>query len=186
MQPIGPLMHEHRLIERMIALMGRELERLDRDGEPDLRFIDHSTDFFRYFADACHHGKEDQLLFPAALAKPDLEERYRKLTVRLQREHVYARGLTLKLEDASRRRRAGGGTESVQAIRDALHRIVRFYPRHIATEDKEYFHQVMDCFDQGEQQAMLREFDEVEKRVLHERYREMVEEHEGGHRGREP
>lgn len=180
MQPIGPLMHEHRLIERMIALMGRELERLNRGEEPDLRFIDHSTDFFRYFADACHHGKEDQFLFPAALAKPDLEERYRKLTGRLQREHVYARSLTQRLEKAASGRHAGGGAESVQAIRDALHRIVQFYPRHIATEDKEYFHQVMDCFDKDEQQAMLLEFDKVEKRVLHERYREMVQEHEGG------
>jgi hemerythrin-like domain-containing protein len=179
-------MHEHRLIERMIALMGQELERLKRGEEPDLRFIDHSTDFFRYFADACHHGKEDQLLFPAALAKQDLEERYRKLTVRLQREHIYARSLTQRLEEASRKRRAGGEAESVRAIMDTLHRIVQFYPRHIATEDKEYFHQVMECFDQGEQEAMLREFDEVEKRVLHERYQDMVREHEGGQQGRKP
>ncbi|EGJ49293.1 hemerythrin domain-containing protein [Desulfocurvibacter africanus] len=186
MQPIGPLMHEHRLIERMITLMGQELEWLKRGEEPDLRFIDHSTDFFLYFADACHHGKEDQLLFPAVLAKQDLEERYRKLTVRLQREHIYARSLTQRLEEAAHKRRTGGGTESVQAIMDALHRIVQFYPRHIMTEDKEYFHQVMECFGKDEQQTLLREFDEVEKRVLHERYQDMVREHEEGQQGRKP
>lgn len=186
MQPIGPLMHEHRLIERMIALMGQELERLKRGEEPDLRFTDHAVDFIRYFADACHHGKEEEILFRDVLAKQDVEERYRELTNRLKREHAYARDLTAKLDKASRRHRDNGGAESAQAIQDALHRLVQFYPRHIATEDEEYFHQVMECFDQGEQEAMLREFDEVEKRVLHERYQDMLREHEGGQQGRKP
>ncbi|HUW08656.1 MAG TPA: hypothetical protein VM537_02960, partial [Anaerolineae bacterium] len=68
--PIGPLMKEHRLIERMIALMVKELERL-RDGEElDPIFIDTAVDFIRTYADICHHGKKEDILFRGLSKKP--------------------------------------------------------------------------------------------------------------------
>jgi hypothetical protein len=33
MKPIGPLMREHRLIERMIALLNREVGQIDASGQ---------------------------------------------------------------------------------------------------------------------------------------------------------
>ena len=57
MMPIGPLMKEHRLIERMIALMEKELGRLNAGEELDPGFIDIAVDFIRTYADRCHHGK---------------------------------------------------------------------------------------------------------------------------------
>lgn len=178
MQPIGPLMHEHRLIERMVALLGRELERLERGEDPDLRFIDHAVDFIRHYADVCHHGKEEDILFREVLAKEGMDEGLRELTHRLIKEHAYGRELTASLDRAARECRSGGGVESVGGIMDALRRLGEFYPRHIRSEDKEYFHQIMRFFDADEQEAMLREFDEFERRVFHERYRQLVEEHE--------
>ncbi len=178
MQPIGPLMHEHRLIERMIALLGGERERLERGEDPDLRFIDHAVDFLRHYADACHHGKEEDILFREVLAKEGMDEGFRELTHRVAKEHVYGRELTAALDRAARASRSGGGAESARDIMDALRRLGEFYPRHIRTEDKEYFHQIMRFFDADEQKAMLREFDEFERRVFHERYRQLVEEHE--------
>lgn len=61
--PIGPLMKKHRLIERMIALMERELFRLKDGKEMDPVFIDVAADFIRTYADRCHHGKEEDILF---------------------------------------------------------------------------------------------------------------------------
>lgn len=178
MQPIGPLMHEHRLIERMVALMGREKERLERGGEPDPRFIDHAVDFIRHYADANHHGKEEEILFREVLAKQGMDQGLVELTHRLKKEHVYGRELTARLDQAGKEFEAGGGRESLDKIRDALHRLTEFYPRHIRTEDKDYFHQVMEFFDRDEMEAMLREYGEVERRVLNDRYRTMVEGHE--------
>jgi hypothetical protein len=40
MQPIGPLMIEHRLIERMIAIMKRELSRVQTERKLNPVFID--------------------------------------------------------------------------------------------------------------------------------------------------
>jgi hemerythrin-like domain-containing protein len=45
--PIGPLMIEHRLIERMISVMGKELERIRKDGTVNPKFIDIATNFIR-------------------------------------------------------------------------------------------------------------------------------------------
>ena len=65
MQPIGPLMIEHRLIERLVQFMAQEFQRV-RDNiavDPEFAFvdpvfIDTAVDFMRTYADRCHHGKE--------------------------------------------------------------------------------------------------------------------------------
>ena len=78
MQPIGPLMIEHRLIERMFTLMQREWQRITENMavDPEFHFvdpvfIDTAVDFIRTYADRCHHGKEEEILF-AALQKKEL------------------------------------------------------------------------------------------------------------------
>ena len=63
MLPAGPLMIEHRLIERMIKILDRSLRKMEREKELDLNFIDTLVDFIRTYADRCHHGKEEDILF---------------------------------------------------------------------------------------------------------------------------
>jgi hemerythrin-like domain-containing protein len=65
MDAIETLMTEHRLIERACdALVGfaDEAQRRGSDGRAELsRFVT----FIRQFADTCHHGKEENILFRA-------------------------------------------------------------------------------------------------------------------------
>ena len=63
MLPTGPLMMEHRIIERMVKLMNEESHRIEERGRVDLGFIDATLDFLRTYADRCHHGKEEGILF---------------------------------------------------------------------------------------------------------------------------
>lgn len=58
MMPAGPLMIEHRLIERMVRQLQEELNRIDKRNSVDAVFIDSAVDFFRFYTDRCHHGKE--------------------------------------------------------------------------------------------------------------------------------
>src|SRR4030067_2195300 len=97
MQPIGPLMIEHRLIERMITLMRCELTRIKDNVAVDPGFafvdpvfIDTAVDFIHTYADRCHHGKEEDLLFKALAAK-DLSPEHRRAMDELIQGHVYAR-----------------------------------------------------------------------------------------------
>ena len=62
MKPIGPLMREHRLIERMVLLMERELGGISGGKEANPLVIDSAVDFFRTYADRTHHSKEEDIL----------------------------------------------------------------------------------------------------------------------------
>jgi hemerythrin-like domain-containing protein len=62
MLPIGPMMIEHRLIERMISLMAKERDRMKTSNKANPSFIDTIVDFIRTYADHCHHGKEENII----------------------------------------------------------------------------------------------------------------------------
>ena len=51
MMPIGPLMIEHRLIERMITLLKEALREAEEQQRVDPRFIDSGTRFIREYSD---------------------------------------------------------------------------------------------------------------------------------------
>ena len=57
----GALRSEHRLILEVAGVLERILDR----GGTDAASLGDCVSFFRLFADACHHGKEEDLLFPA-------------------------------------------------------------------------------------------------------------------------
>jgi hemerythrin-like domain-containing protein len=90
MMPIAPLMIEHRLIERMITLMGKELERITKSNEADPSFIDSIVDFIRTYADHCHHGKEENILF-RELRKKSLSPEHKNIMGELIEEHSLGR-----------------------------------------------------------------------------------------------
>jgi hemerythrin-like domain-containing protein len=64
MHPTDRLSQEHRAIEAKLNVLEKEL-RATVSGAPLRRaFFDEALDFFRNFADGCHHAKEENLLFP--------------------------------------------------------------------------------------------------------------------------
>lgn len=73
MQARGALMVEHRVIERMIALIEKALAQIESAGVIDALFVDAVVDFVRTYADRTHHGKEEDILFR------DLEEESSRL-----------------------------------------------------------------------------------------------------------
>ncbi len=180
MQPIGPLMIEHRLIERLIALMGVELQRIKDNVavDPefhfvDFVFIDTAVDFIRTYADRCHHGKEEDIFF-AALAKKEISPEHRQTMEELIQEHVWAREATAALMKA----KEGVLLEQSGALNDLLKhlgKLVEFYPGHIDKEDKHFFIPCMAYFSDDEKAAMLETMWEFDRQLIHEKYRGVVE-----------
>ena len=60
MKPIGHLMIEHRLIERMVKLLTAELENAKKTSDVNTSLINAGVDLFRTYADRTHHGKEEE------------------------------------------------------------------------------------------------------------------------------
>jgi len=170
MKPIGPLMIEHRLIERMIALLEKEWERIAGGEAPRPDFLSAAADFFREYADRLHHGKEEDILF-RDLEKKEMSPEDRRLMAELIDDHARARRLVGALAEAVGEK----GAEAIRTIENALRELVALYPAHIAKEDGRFFPAAMEYLDGPAQAAMLEQFNEFDRKLIHERYREAVE-----------
>ena len=165
-------MIEHRMIDRMLAVMKAEVGRIEAAEDLGPVFIDTVVDFIRVYADRTHHGKEEEILFHDLAAKnlsPDHDAMMRGLVM----EHRYARDLTNRLVEA-RNAYIGGDKEALGRVISLLLSITDFYPAHIAKEDKQFFPAAMDYLDQREQDAMLIRFLEFDRAMLHEKYEAAV------------
>jgi len=177
MKPIAPLMIEHRLIERMIRVMARERERMAKGEPADPARVDAALDLIRTYADRCHHGKEDDIFF-RDLAQRDISAEHRRLVNELTQEHIHVRGVVAELASA-RERYVGGDAAAARQIAQRLEELVEFYPPHIQKEDRQLFVPAMAYYSAEEQAAMLRQFWEFDRKLIHEKYRGVVEGLEG-------
>jgi len=172
MQPIGPLMIEHRLIERMIALIRRELRRIEQTSQADPVFIETVVDFIRTYADRTHHGKEEDILF-RVLAKKEMSHVDKRVMDELIEEHVSARKMTGELVDAKSQYQ-DGDKSSLAVIAEKLRMLSEFYPEHIEKEDRVFFPASMNYLSNQEKQSMLNEFWEFDRKMIHEKYKSFV------------
>ena len=63
MDPIEMLKKEHRVIEQVLDALGAWAHQVVHDNLDGRAELARFTRFFREFADACHHGKEENILF---------------------------------------------------------------------------------------------------------------------------
>lgn len=178
MKPVAPLMIEHRLIERMIAVIREELARIMSKNRADVVFVDTAVDFIRTYADRTHHGKEEDILF-RDLALKKISDEHKKIMQELINEHIYARGVVAKLV-AAKERYGAGDHSSLKEIADRLKELTDFYPQHIEKEDRHFFIPVMNYFNREEMDAMLDEMREFDRKMIHEKYTRLVEKFESG------
>jgi hemerythrin-like domain-containing protein len=166
-------MWEHRLIESMVHVIEDELLRIREEMIINSPLIDAVIDFFRIYADRTHHGKEEDILF-RRLEEKDLTEGFRSIMNGLLEDHVKARE-TVSAIAVLHNRYKEGDDGSRDDILERLRDITELYPRHIETEDKEFFYPCMDYFTEEEQNGMLDEFREFDREMIHEKYRNVVE-----------
>jgi hemerythrin-like domain-containing protein len=173
MLPIGPMLIEHRIIERMIKIINSEVERIEKEGVLNLVLIDQAVDFIRTYADRCHHGKEEGILF-RELEKKNISRDHKKTMDELVEEHKLGRKLTGSFAEA-RKMAANENHSHVSDVVDIMKKLVNFYLNHIEKEDKHFFMPVMGYFTESEKQAMLEEGYEFDQKLIHEKYQAVVE-----------
>jgi hemerythrin-like domain-containing protein len=176
MLPIGPLMIEHRLIERMIKVMKSHVRQIEKEGTADPLFIDKAVDFIRTYADRCHHGKEEDILFRDLKTK-DIAQEHKRVMEELLEEHRKGRKVTGQLVEA-KEKYVQGNQEALGDIVECLKTLVDFYPKHIEKEDRHFFLPIMNYFSKEEKDAMLKEGYEFDQRLIHERYQNIVAHYE--------
>jgi hemerythrin-like domain-containing protein len=173
MKPIGPLMKEHRLIERMVASLNRELKQINEKNKANVELLTVAVDFFKTYADRTHHGKEEDILF-RELAKKRLSKEHKRIMNELVAEHVLARKTVSALVNA-KNKYSDGNSESLKDIITYVRELVNFYPAHIEKEDKHFFYPALEYLSKREQDDMLEEFWEFDRMLIHEKYQDIVE-----------
>jgi len=176
MKPIGLLMREHRLIERMIGLMNQRLQRIRESKDIGPFFINTATDFLQIYADRTHHGKEEDILF-RDLASRRLAPEHKRTMDELVQEHMVARKTTRELVQAYEAY-STGDIGSLKDIVRCLDVLVTLYPAHIEKEDKHFFFPSMEYLNQTEHADMLQKFWEFDRQMIHEKYQATVTEAE--------
>ncbi len=173
MQARGPLMIEHRLIERMLAIIQNMLDLVEQTKKIDPQFVDQAVDFIQTYADRTHHGKEEDILFRELMNK-ELSAADSKVMDELLEEHIFGRSTTAALVKANALYR-NGDTAALADIASCLRTLVEFYPRHIEKEDKIFFPASRAYFTEDEDQAMLAKFMEFDRAMIHEKYTSVVD-----------
>ncbi len=173
MKPIGPLMIDHRVVERMLALLERENKRMRETGAPDYAFIDKAVAFFETFVDRFHHGKEERILFSLLSAK-SLSQEHSEIMRQLIAEHAHTRDALHEFRQTMYRRATD--KELLDAAVGLFETLIKWYPLHIEKEDRHFFIPAMEYFSEQEQAAMLEDFSRFDMSFVHERYEEMIRE----------
>ncbi len=132
MDAIEMLMGEHRVIERVLDGLVGFAEEVQRKGSTEKDELGRFVTFVREFADACHHGKEEEILF-ASMVEHGFPRNGGPIAVMLH-EHDQGRGLVRIL-----RERAGQPAAWSDADRTEIAEVARGFSSmlraHIHKED---------------------------------------------------
>lgn len=176
MNPTTVLKEEHRAVERVLRVLNRAADRLDEGKEVPPAVFEDSLDFLRNFADKCHHGKEEQLLFPA-LEKAGVSRDRGPIGVMLV-EHEQGRQYLQAMADAlDEYRRGNPGARATLA--ENARAYAALLAQHIQKEDHVLFPMADRVLADEEKENLVEGFDRVEKEHIgpgvHERYHHMID-----------
>jgi len=170
--PGGVLRAEHQVILRVIGVLTRLRDR-SKSGEGfEVEALKKCVAFFRYFADACHHAKEEDLLFPV-LEQHGVPREGGPIGVMLQ-EHTLARKLTQAMADALEAY-AGGDPAGKNALEVAASDYIDLLTQHIDKEDNVLFVIGDQCMSRESQESLGKKFCEVGCREFGGKKREELE-----------
>ena len=131
---IEHLSQEHRNIERLLAILERELQVFDRGDRPDYKVISAVISYFELYPEVYHHPQEDLVFAKLKIRDPDAAAKVGDLA------HEHQKG-------AERLRRVARAVENVLADREVLQQnldtIVRDFITHerghVMMEDRDFF-----------------------------------------------
>jgi hemerythrin-like domain-containing protein len=167
------LAREHRLIERVLDVLGRISDEARRTRQLDGTAAELAIRFLREFADRTHHLKEERILFPAITAQGHFPG------CQLISEHEEGRERVSRLADAAERT-VDGDEEALGLFVRKARSFISFLRDHIAKEDECLADIVNATFSPDGHERLLEQFDELERREVgegaYERFAAMAQE----------
>lgn len=178
MNPIEELKAEHEGIKVSLEILGRIVRRINGSAASiDPGDLENLVEFYRVFVDACHHGKEEELLFPE-LEALGVSREGGPIGVML-REHDAGRGHVRNIAQAL----AGDPVHNpvaAEALKKAAEEYIRLLNAHIEKENGVLF-RIADQYLPAEKKDELAEgYERIERERVgigrHEAFHRMLDE----------
>jgi len=156
---IEDLNHEHKAIEHALNILERMSERIEHNGDIDYSDINSFLEFLKEFADKCHHGKEEDFLFPA-LEKAGIKKEGGPIGVMLS-EHTQGRNYIKQMQNSIVENPVDRKL-FIQASRD----YIRLLRSHIQKENNVLFPLIETKLSVSERNELYEEFENHEEQVI--------------------
>jgi hemerythrin-like domain-containing protein len=170
------LMTEHRAIERMLAVLEEAARRLEGGERMRADLFREAVDFVRNFADRCHHGKEEDNLFPRMEAR-GIPRGGGPLAVMLF-EHDQGRDYVRAIADAIDAYE-NGEPSAARATAQNARGYVNLLREHIRKEDNVLYPMAEQALTPGDDQELVQRFEQIETEIMgpgvHERYHALLD-----------
>jgi len=152
-------MNEHVSIQRMLNVLERACSTLEAGGEIPPKHFEQILEFIRVFADQCHHGKEEDFLFPA-MEKVGIPRDGGPIGVMLA-EHTSGRQYVKEMGEAIERY-GRGDRASVPYLISSAGKYIGLLNAHIEKENGVLFPMAEEHLPEGTQSELLTAFDRVD------------------------
>ncbi|NLN38762.1 MAG: hemerythrin [Smithella sp.] len=174
-KPTDILKQEHQLILVILKIIEEICKKLDKSEMVNPDDLTAIIDFIRNFADACHHAKEEKLLF-VALEKAGMSRNDGPIAVML-REHEQARNFTQAMDSALESMTKGDAPAS-KIFSENARGYVQLLLNHIDKEDHVLFMMADQRLSAEAQKELVEGFDRVEREEIgagvHEKYHDLL------------
>lgn len=159
MNPIADLTKEHGPIKLMLRILEKACGELEAGKELDKENMKRAVTFIREFADKCHHGKEEALLFPAVRENNIPEEV--KMVDDLIEEHKIGREYVKNMSYAIESNSSSDFSKSASAY-------IKLLDQHIDRENKLLFPMTEKSLSETKLKELEAGFEDVKKNVIGE------------------
>lgn len=179
MTPTQLLVAEHEVIMRMLEVLMRVAKKLEAGESVEPDHLDKIVDFIRTFADTCHHGKEEDLLFKA-MVDTGFPQEGGPIAVMVS-EHDQGRGYVREMAEAAADYRKGSAQAGERFARNAQN-YVNLLSQHIDKENNILYPMADRLLPKEKQEELIVLFEKVETEKIgpgaHEQYHNLVHQFE--------
>jgi hemerythrin-like domain-containing protein len=183
MKAIQELRMEHDAVRLTLKVLDRICQETELSGKlGNAQHVDHLLEFFTVFVDKCHHGKEEELLFPA-LEQIGVNRDNGPIGVML-REHQLGRESVQKMKAAFSQFKTGSVSAAVDFTRNARD-YISLLDQHIEKENNVLFPLAEKQLSEAKLAELLKGFEKIEADKIgvgkHEEFHKMIDQLESAY-----
>ncbi len=153
------LVEEHQVIKKVIECLDKISVEAQEQGKLNLQAAQTAVDFFKNFADRCHHSKEEDRLFPVMEENGFLRDG--GPTGVMLMEHVAGRSYVKSMRDSMQKASEGDG-KAIKVFQENARSFCSLLSEHIQKEDHCLFSMADNALSEEVKEGLFEDFRTIE------------------------